>query len=233
MQIPLAEPQAQQGQMFPCNSLIAWCRSTPVEAGAAIEFGRFRILMRRRELLADGLPANLGTRAFDILMVLIEAEGSLVTKEELMEGVWPGIVVAPENLKVQIAKLRSALAEDRDLIRTEFGRGYRFTGIVRRTTVAVPKHLPARGEGDPGIGLAAASLMDFTGIASRLAALEAKLAESLEIFAGRPHRIPDEPHLDIHCAGRAPRRRRSRRRGNFATTASGAPRRMTDWVTGG
>ena len=56
--------------------------------------------MRRRQLLADGVPVELGTRAFDLLLVLLEADGSLVTKEELMSRVWPGIVVSEDNLKV-------------------------------------------------------------------------------------------------------------------------------------
>jgi len=99
-----------------------------------LEFGRFRVLLRRRQLVADGVPIELGTRAFDLLLVLLEADGSLVTKEELISRVWPGIVVAEENLKVQISALRKALGEDRDLIRTEFGRGYRFTGAVRSGT---------------------------------------------------------------------------------------------------
>jgi DNA-binding winged helix-turn-helix (wHTH) protein len=64
---------------------------------------------------------------------LAEADGSLVTKEELMNRVWPGIVVAEENLKVQISALRKALGENREFIRTEFGRGYRFTAAVRST----------------------------------------------------------------------------------------------------
>ena len=50
-----------------------------------------------------------------------------------MSRVWPGIVVAEENLKVQISALRKALGEDRDFIRTEFGRGYRFIAAVRST----------------------------------------------------------------------------------------------------
>jgi DNA-binding winged helix-turn-helix (wHTH) protein len=107
-------------------------RSSPA-ADAVLEFGRFRILLRRRRLVADGVPIELGTRAFDLLLALLEADGSLVTKEELMSRVWPGIVVAEENLKVQISKLREALGEHRDFIRTEFGRGYRFTAAVRST----------------------------------------------------------------------------------------------------
>src|ERR1700745_121007 len=102
-------------------------------ADAALGFGRFRVLLRQRQLVADGAPIELGTRAFDLLLVLLEADGSLLSKEELMSRVWPGIVVAEENLKVHISALRKALGEDRDFIRTEFGRGYRFTAAVRST----------------------------------------------------------------------------------------------------
>ena len=108
-------------------------RSSPVAADAMLEFGRFRMLLRRRQLVADGVPIKLGTRAFDLLLALLEADGSLLTKEELMSRVWLSIVVADENLKVQISELREALGEDRDFIRTEFGRGYRFTAAARST----------------------------------------------------------------------------------------------------
>ena len=91
------------------------------------------MLLRQRRLAADGVPIELGTRALDLLLILLEANGSLVTKDELLSSVWPGIVVAEENLKVQISRLRKALGEDRDFIRTEFGRGYRFTAAVRST----------------------------------------------------------------------------------------------------
>ena len=117
------------------------CRKSPlphhatwwssVSGEAAIEFGRFRVLLRRRQLLADGVPIEIGTRAFDLLLVLLESDGALVTKEELLNRVWPEVVVSDENLKVQISALRKALGADRNLIRTEFGRGYRFTGALR------------------------------------------------------------------------------------------------------
>src|SRR5271166_7177196 len=106
-------------------------RSSSTAAHVSLEFGRFRVLLRQRQLIADGAPVELGTRALDLLLVLLEADGLLVTKEELFRHVWPGIVVAEENLKVQISALRKALGEDRDFIRTEFGRGYRFTAAVR------------------------------------------------------------------------------------------------------
>ena len=109
--------------------------SSPASADAALAFGRFRVLLRQRQLLADAVPVELGTRAFDLLLVLLEADGSLVTKDELLSRVWPGIVVSEENLKVQVSALRKALGADRDVIRTEFGRGYRFTGFLCTNTV--------------------------------------------------------------------------------------------------
>jgi DNA-binding winged helix-turn-helix (wHTH) protein len=104
-------------------------RSSSATADAALEFGRFRVQLRRRQLLADGVPVELGTRAFELLLVLLEADGLLITKEELLSRVWPGLVVSEENLKVQVSALRKALGADRDVICSEFGRGYRFTGL--------------------------------------------------------------------------------------------------------
>ena len=105
-------------------------RSSPGTADTAVEFGRFRVLLRQRQLLADGVPVELGTRAFDLLLALLEADGLLVSKEELVSRVWPDVVVSEENLKVQVSALRKALGADRDVIRTEFGRGYRFTAVL-------------------------------------------------------------------------------------------------------
>jgi DNA-binding winged helix-turn-helix (wHTH) protein len=115
------------------NSSMTRNRSSWAVAEATLEFGRFRVLLRQRRLVADGVPIELGTRAFDLLLVLLQADGSLVTKDELLSRVWPDVLVAEENLKVQISALRKALGEDRDFIRTEFGRGYRFTAAVRST----------------------------------------------------------------------------------------------------
>jgi DNA-binding winged helix-turn-helix (wHTH) protein len=113
-------------------------------AEAAVEFGCFRVLLRRRQLFADGVPVELGTRALDLLLALLEADGALVTKNELMSRVWPGIVVSEENLKVQICALRKALGDDGNIIRTEFGRGYRLTAVTRRTVASHAPHCPAQ-----------------------------------------------------------------------------------------
>ena len=122
------KPSPRRGNPLPHG--VSWSgRATAV--GADLEFGGFRVLLRRRQLLADGVPVELGTRAFDLLVVLLEADGALVTKEELISRVWPSVVVSAENLKFQVSALRKALDADRDLIRTEFGRGYRFIGVLR------------------------------------------------------------------------------------------------------
>jgi len=58
-------------------------------AEAPLEFGRFQVLLHQRLLLADGVPIELGTRAFELLRVLLEANGSLVSKEQLLAQVGP------------------------------------------------------------------------------------------------------------------------------------------------
>jgi len=115
-------------------------RPSSATAYGALEFGRVRVLLRQRQLLADGVQLELGTRAFDLLVALLEADGSLVTKEELLGRVWPGIVVSEGNLRVQVSALRRALGVDHSAIHTEFGRGYRFAGVLCSTTSADPCH---------------------------------------------------------------------------------------------
>lgn len=77
----------------------------------------------------------LGSRALQLLIVLIERSGQIVSRDEIFEGVWPGVAVEESNLTVQISALRRALAEDhalRSCIQTIPRRGYRFVAAVRR-----------------------------------------------------------------------------------------------------
>src|SRR5207248_6744036 len=103
----------------------------PSETPSAIEFGRFTVFPHRRELLAAGRPIHVGGRAFEVLMALIEASGAVVSKDALIERVWPNQVVEENNLHVQISALRNVFGADRALIRTVSGRGYQFTGVIR------------------------------------------------------------------------------------------------------
>jgi DNA-binding winged helix-turn-helix (wHTH) protein len=121
-------------------------RSSSATPGEALEFGRFRVLLRQRQLLADGVPVELGTRTLDLLLALLESDGSLVTKEELISRVWPNVVVSEENLKVQVSALRKVLGADRDVIRTEFGRGYRFTAVLRSNVASDTWQCPTQAK---------------------------------------------------------------------------------------
>src|SRR5881409_2072603 len=108
------------------------------EVPAIVEFGRFKVVRHRRELLADDRPVELGGRAFDTLMALIDARGRVLDKDQLMSLVWPDRVVEENNLPAQIAVLRKVFGADRHLIRTVAGRGYQFTGEIHTAAAAAP-----------------------------------------------------------------------------------------------
>jgi predicted ATPase/DNA-binding winged helix-turn-helix (wHTH) protein len=110
-------------------------------ATQAVYFGRFRLTPHRRELLADGVLVPLGGRALDVLIVLVEACGKLVTKDEFLERVWCGTIVEENTLQFQISMLRKALGEDHGFIKTISGRGYCFIADV--TSLAEQPPAPA------------------------------------------------------------------------------------------
>ena len=99
-------------------------------AATQYRFGRFVVQPRERRLLVDGQPVTAGPRAFDVLLLLIERAGQLVTKDELLEGVWPKLIVEENNLQVQVSALRKILGQE--AIATIPGRGYRFTPEIAR-----------------------------------------------------------------------------------------------------
>jgi DNA-binding winged helix-turn-helix (wHTH) protein len=79
-------------------------------------------------------PVRLGGRALALLGVLLERREELLSKDEIMNAVWPGRVVEEANLNVQIANLRQILDEGREqgsCIHTVYGHGYRFVAPVR------------------------------------------------------------------------------------------------------
>lgn len=86
--------------------------------------GRFTLLPFR-QLVENGVPVSLGRKALDLLSVLAKANGALVTKDELMEAVWPNAIVEENAIQVHIAALRKVLGEDADLLTTTRGLGYR------------------------------------------------------------------------------------------------------------
>ena len=112
----------------------------PAEAG---HFGRFQVLVAERRLQVDGQPVALGSRAFDLLAALVARRDRVVPKDELIEVVWPGLVVEENNLQVQISALRKILGAQ--AIATVPGRGYQFTLAALPPTTAVVAPLPPAG----------------------------------------------------------------------------------------
>jgi len=111
---------------------------------AEYHFDRFRLVPHARTLLAGDEPLKLGARAFDTLVALVEHHDRAVTKAELMDRVWPKLVVEENNLQVQIAALRKALGAN--AISTIPGRGYRFTLPVRAAMGTEPATAPRADE---------------------------------------------------------------------------------------
>ena len=111
-------------------------------------FGRVEVRPAERQIVVEGQPASVGARAFDVLMALIDRRDRIVTKDELLDLVWPGLVVEENNLQVQVSTLRKVLGARS--VATIPGRGYRFT-LTPETPdaplcdLSVPRHnLPAQ-----------------------------------------------------------------------------------------
>ncbi len=97
-------------------------------------FDRFEVRSAERLLLVDGKPATIGARAFDVLLCLLAHCDRVITKSEILEIVWPGLVVEENNLTVQISALRKLLGQQ--AITTIAGRGYRFSFEVRQAAAS-------------------------------------------------------------------------------------------------
>jgi len=105
----------------------------------AFSFGPFRIVPRARLLERDGSQTPVGSRAFDVLCVLVSRPGEVISKGELMARVWPDLTVEESNLRVQIAQLRRTLGDGREgkrYVTNVPGRGYCFVARVERTASA-------------------------------------------------------------------------------------------------
>lgn len=102
-------------------------------------FGPFVLVPGRQRLSKDDAPVRIGGRALDILTVLVERPGELVSKRELLSRTWPDTVVEESNLKVNIAALRRVLGEGTEhYIATVVGRGYRFVAPVQALVASAP-----------------------------------------------------------------------------------------------
>ena len=113
------------------------------DSTVAADFVFDRCVIRRtaRQVLVDGQTAKLGARAYDLLLVLIENRDRVVSKNELLEIIWPGLVVEENNLQVHVSALRKLLGPQ--TISTIPGRGYRFTATLLPITASAPDTVAA------------------------------------------------------------------------------------------
>lgn len=121
----------------------------------AFSFGPFRLHPGQRILRKDGAVVSLGSRAFDMLVAMVEHGGRVLTPGELMAIAWPGLIVEDSNVRVQVANLRRTLGCGRDgarYIANVAGRGYCFVEPVRRIDSVDP---PSPAASTPGAAPAA------------------------------------------------------------------------------
>src|SRR5580698_1069353 len=110
----------------------------------AVSFGPFRLFAAERQLKKGDEPVQLGGRALDTLIALVERAGAVVTQKELIARIWPDAMVEEANLRVQIAVLRKVLGDGRENVRyivTVPGRGYSFVAPVTRSS---PRPSPSK-----------------------------------------------------------------------------------------
>ncbi|MGE7990767.1 response regulator [Pseudomonas sp. NPDC089554] len=106
-----------------------------------IRIGKAMVSLERREAFRDGQPIPLGGRAFEVLAVLVRANGRVVSKDELFSQVWAGTVVEDNNLQVQVSLLRKWLG-DKSVIQTVPRRGYRLQAELAPDASTLAAHFP-------------------------------------------------------------------------------------------
>jgi non-specific serine/threonine protein kinase len=128
-------------------------------------FGSFELQPATRRLLARGQPVAMGARAFNLLLALAERAGKRVSKDELLDLVWPNLVVEENNIQVQVSTLRKILGTD--AIATIPGYGYQLTldatrevAEPRLPTAAGTHNLPRHATSFVGRGQALAEIRD-------------------------------------------------------------------------
>lgn len=100
----------------------------------------------RGELRSNGLPVPIGRRSIEIVEVLVQSPGQIVSKDDLMGRVWPGALVEENTLQVHISAVRRALGADRGLLKTVTGQGYRLLGDWRTQQKVLGKRFAASSQ---------------------------------------------------------------------------------------
>ena len=182
-----------------------------------LRFGDFMVAPTARCLCFERKPVVVGSRAFDLLLVLMRGRGTILSKREIMERVWPDTIVEENCLRVHVAALRKALGHYGSAIRTIPGRGYVWTAaveVVAREGAAALCVAPSAGtvtpreapttrkwaaviDDDLGVREAVCGLIESVGMAARAFGSIVDFLERCE---------PTEPAcfvLDVRLPGRS------------------------------
>ncbi len=157
----------------------------PLDGKATVLFAGCRLQVGSRKLFVNGRPADVGTRAVELLIALIEARAGTISKRQIMRRVWPYLPMDEANLRVQMHAIRKALGDDRHVIKTVQGRGYRFaaevTVLAGEPEATIVSLVPAAGNPPPKPPSPATNLPlaigPLIGRAAELAALSGYLAQ--------------------------------------------------------
>src|SRR5688500_8486413 len=102
-------------------------------------FSEFELDTGKRILLHQGVPLKINAKAFDLLVLLIENNGTILGKDEILGQVWEGNLIEENNLSVQISKIRKLLNDTKEnpkFLKTISGRGYCFTANLAEIDAA-------------------------------------------------------------------------------------------------
>jgi predicted ATPase/DNA-binding winged helix-turn-helix (wHTH) protein len=150
----------------------------PTTLPAEIPFDRCVIRPQQRDVLVEGKPVKPGARAFDLLLVLVARRDRVVSKNELLDLVWPGMIVEENNLQVHISALRKLLGTH--AIATIPGRGYQFT----LSAASAPK-APDASPQNPEHGVMVRESANSRAVLASSSAYPNNLPRQLTSFIGR------------------------------------------------
>ncbi|MDM0078866.1 transcriptional regulator, partial [Variovorax sp. J2P1-59] len=124
-----------------------------VSRAQSVSFGPFRLDPAARRVEKDGVRFPLSSRALDILIVLVEHAGEIVSHRDLNARVWRNLEVGPGSLRTHIAGLRKALGDGEGgarYIANVAGQGYCFVAPIVRSNPSEPAPSPARADAHDG-----------------------------------------------------------------------------------
>jgi DNA-binding winged helix-turn-helix (wHTH) protein/tetratricopeptide (TPR) repeat protein len=115
---------------------------TGVTQDVVYGFGPYALDAAARRLTRDGEPVALSPKSYEVLLLLVSNSGRALSREEILETVWPDTIVEAGNLDWHVSALRKALSDSRDAIETVRGFGYRFGSEVAAETPAIKRSDP-------------------------------------------------------------------------------------------